>query len=374
MKHIAIISNLAFLFLTLGLASISEPQESLWKGKIERKDGVTVASNPKSPVYHADTVKLEEDLSIGKASGGTEYSFVRAWYIAVDDGGAIYVMDQGESCVKAYDEKGKYLRRIGRKGEGPGELQHPNSIHLIDGRRLVFEDFVRSLITFSTDGPFISSLSTVKVMPLNILVTPNNEIVAYMNAISSGRKGKEIRLYDGQLQFLKTLLFIPDEALDQQIIRPFTTDFHWALIQDNRLAISRHEAYEIEILDLKGASNAIFKRDHDRVKIIRAEADEMTARVKKGRKVDIPEYHPAIQGISADDEGHVYVKTFEITTDGASFLHDIFDREGRFLAKVPIPRTARDLIWKNRKLYYITEDAEGFHKIKRFRVIWQLPK
>jgi hypothetical protein len=374
MKRIASISGLAFLLLTLGLALISESQESLWKGKIERKDGVTIVSNPKSPISRADTVKLEEDLSIGKAAGGSEYSFVRAWYIAVDDAGAIYVMDQGESCVKAYDEKGKYLRSIGRKGEGPGELQHPNSIHLIDGRRLVFEDFIRSLITFSTDGPFISSLSTAKLMPLNILVTPNNEIVAYMNVVSSDRKGKEIRVYDGQLQLLKTLFFIPDEALDPQIIRPFAADFHWALIQGDRLAISRHETYEIEILDLKGASNAIFKRDHDRVKIIRAEADEMTARVKKGRKVDIPEYYPAIQGISADDEGHIYVKTFEITTDGASFLHDIFDREGRYLAKVPIPRTARDLIWKNRKLYYLTEDAEGFHKIKRFRVIWQLPK
>ncbi len=187
-------------------------------------------------------------------------------------------------------------------------------------------------------------------------------------------KGKGIRVYDGQLQSPKTLLFIPDETLDPQVIRPFAAGFQWALIQGDRLAIIRHEAYEIEILDLKGASNALFKRDHDRVKIAKAEAEEMTAREKKGRKVDIPEYHPAAQGISADDEGRIYVKTFEKTKDGEFFYHDIFDREGRFLAKVPIPRTARALVWKNRKLYYITEDAEGFHKIKRFRTIWQLPK
>jgi hypothetical protein len=367
------ISGFLIFFSLLGLARAGEPQKSIWKGKIEKKDGVTIVSNPKNPLYPSEALRLEEDLTIGETGGGKDYAFNKAWFIAVDEAGAIYVMDQGDTCVKVFDESGKYLRSIGRKGEGPGELQNPNGIHIINGQRLVFEDFIRSLSTFSTEGRFIGSLSTAKLMPLSILVTPENKIVVFMNAIFSGQKGKEIRIYDGQLNFIKTLLFVPDEPRDPQVVKPFAAGFDWAVSQSDRLAISRKEDYEIDILDLKGNSSTIFKRDCDRIKITKAEIDDMTSKIRKGLRMDSQKYHPAIQGISADNEGRIYVKTFERTKDGEYFYYDVFDRDGRYLIKVPIPRTARSLVWKNGRMYCLEEDAEGFQKVKRYRVIWQIP-
>ena len=89
--------------------------------------------------------------------------------------------------------------------------------------------------------------------------------------------------------------------------------------------------------------------------------------------MDIPLGHAAIQGISADDEGRVYAKTYEKTKDEKSFYYDIFDREGRYLARVPIPRTVSPKVWKSGKLYSLEEDGEGFQRVKRYSVSWQIP-
>lgn len=153
MKGRIVLPGIVVLALTLGSARAEAPQGPTWQGKMEKKDGLTIVSNPRLPLYRSDAVTLKEDLSIGEAQGGKEYMFFHAWGIDVDEGGGIYVMDQGDACIKVYAENGTYLRSIGRKGQGPGELQNPNTIHLIEDNRLVFEDFYRGLNIFTRGFP-----------------------------------------------------------------------------------------------------------------------------------------------------------------------------------------------------------------------------
>jgi len=192
-----------------------------------------------------------------------------------------------------------------------------------------------------------------------------------VNTIKSDLKGKEIRVYDGELNLRKALLFIPEEPRDPQIIKPFAGLFDWALSQGDRVAISFKDNYEIDVLSLQGGSNLRVKRDFDRVKITKEEIDAMQNWIR-GRKADIPEYHPALQGIWADDEGRFYAKTYERTKDNNSFYYDIFDRDGRYLAKVPIPRAIAPRVWKNNSMYGLEEDSEGIQTVKRFSVRWHL--
>ena len=369
MKGRIVLPGIVVLALTLGSARSEAPQGPTWQGKMEKKEGLTIASNPKSSLFRLDALSLKEDLSIGTAQGGKDYTFFHAASIEVDDGGNIYVMDQGDACIKVYAENGKYLRSIGRKGQGPGELQNPNTIHLIGNNRLVFEDFYRGLNIFTREGKFLNFMPTSDF--IDVLVTPEDRIVARVNAIKSDLKGKEIRVYDGELNFRKALLFIPEEPRDPQIIKPFAGLFDWALSQGDRVAISYKDDYEIDVLSLQGGSNLRIRRDYDRVKITKEEIDAMQNWIR-GRKADIPEYHPALQGICADDEGRFYAKTYERTKDNNSFYYDIFDREGRYLAKVPIPRAIAPCVWKNNSMYGLEEDSEGFQTVKRFSVRWHL--
>ena len=89
-------------------------QKAEWKGTIEEKNGVTVVKNPKGPIYSEDIFGLEEELSIGESEGREEYMFSQARDIEVDKIGRIYVLDTKEANVKVFDEKGNYIRTMGR--------------------------------------------------------------------------------------------------------------------------------------------------------------------------------------------------------------------------------------------------------------------
>ena len=84
--------------------------------------------------------------------------------------GNIYVFDWSDFYIKAYSPQGKYLRRIGGQGQGPGEVQRADGANFgftSDGK-LYFTEYIRGhrWITFmKLSGEFI------KVLPLDIKET-----------------------------------------------------------------------------------------------------------------------------------------------------------------------------------------------------------
>jgi len=78
--------------------------------------------------------------------------------------GNIYVFDWGDFFIKVYSPEGRYLRRIGGRGQGPGEVQRADGANFgftSDGK-LYFTEFFRGhrWITFmELSGEFIRVLS-----------------------------------------------------------------------------------------------------------------------------------------------------------------------------------------------------------------------
>ncbi len=124
------------VFVSLGLpalifvATVTASAQAKWKGTIVKEGDVTVVKNPKEPLYKTPVLELKDDLSIGgpDAQGDSALDQVRTF--VVDDAGTIYVLDQQASHIKVFDASGKYLRTIGRKGQGPGELEYPMTLSL----------------------------------------------------------------------------------------------------------------------------------------------------------------------------------------------------------------------------------------------------
>jgi hypothetical protein len=91
-------------------------------------------------------------------------------YIQEGPDGNIYVFDWSDYYIKVYSPQGKYLRRIGGQGQGPGEVQRADGANFgftPDGK-LYFTEFIRGhrWITFmKLSGEFI------KVLPLDIKET-----------------------------------------------------------------------------------------------------------------------------------------------------------------------------------------------------------
>ena len=84
----------------------------------------------------------------------------------------------------------------------------------------------------------------------------------------------------------------------------------------------------------------------------------------------MPRHHPAFRFFTADDEGRIYVGTREKPENGEGYVYDIFDKEGKYIAKVVFP--FRPQVWKKGKVYTIEEDEEGFQMVRRYKVTWNI--
>jgi hypothetical protein len=179
-----------------------------WMGTLSHEGGAEVIKNPKKPVFGEGALNLVEELNIGKPGGKEGPLFSHMWSLAVDDEDNIYAMDQGETQVKVFNKKGTLLKTIGRKGTGPGELQNPNNIFISGGSELVVEDYIRNLTYYTPDGRYLRALSTVRIFPIGIFLDSSGRIFALRNMPNSGTPGKEIDLYDQNLNFLKTIVSV----------------------------------------------------------------------------------------------------------------------------------------------------------------------
>jgi hypothetical protein len=288
------------------------------------------------------------------------------WYLAVDDEENIYAMDQGETQVKVFDKKGLFLRAIGRKGAGPGELLHPNNIFIINRPELVVEDFIRNLTYFTPDGKYIRALSTVGIFPIGILLDSAGRIFALRNIQNPEKPGKKVDLYDQNLNFLKTIVSVPEPKPDPGLLEPFRPSIEWALLNDGSLVVSSREDYELDVFNVNGKLFRKIFRDYDFARITDEDVKQRVPKAPVGRKLVIPKYFPAIRSLTTDDEGRIFVGTYGKPADG-TFINDVFDSAGRYVATVALK--GKPQIWKKHKLYAIEEDEEGFSVVKRYRVV-----
>jgi hypothetical protein len=115
---------------------------------------VAVAPDAPAQPNGPPAVRLERTLQFGGDFAEPNYSLERPTRIAVSRAGDLYVLDDGESSVKVYDASGRFIRRFGRKGGGPGEFQWMTGLHVNSDVRVT--DMVQRRMTiFSLDGQLL---------------------------------------------------------------------------------------------------------------------------------------------------------------------------------------------------------------------------
>jgi len=91
--------------------------------------------------------------SIGLLEGDEEYLFRRVSHAATLSDGEILVSDGSEAEFRAFDSSGRFLRRFGGEGEGPGEFQELTKWVVTPGDTvLAWDGALGRLTTFLPDG------------------------------------------------------------------------------------------------------------------------------------------------------------------------------------------------------------------------------
>ena len=133
-------------------------------------------------------------------------------------------------------------------------------------------------------------------------------------------------------------------------------------------------SYEINIYDPNGKLKTRIIKDYDLIQINEDEYSEQVNNKFGGRPIppefeqELPKNYPAFKSFTIDDEGRLFVRTFEKDENGDGYFFDIFDSDGKYLVKLSLWATPQ--VFRRGKCYTIEDDAEGFQFVRRYKVTW----
>lgn len=99
-------------------------------------------------------------FSIGAEDGEDWELLSRVTQAAFDREENLYVLDAGNNRVLVFNPQGKFIRKFGKKGGGPGELMSPVGIAVTTAGEVAVTDLGRPAVSlFKKDGTFIKNLT-----------------------------------------------------------------------------------------------------------------------------------------------------------------------------------------------------------------------
>ena len=177
----------------------------------------------------------------------------------------------------------------------------------------------------------------------------------------------ELKKFDSELNYLHSFGSSPLPSVTG--LNPFRGTILCQIDNNDQVVCGYPENYEIKIFDKEGKLRRKIMKEYDPVEITEEEIEEATEGTPPDIKVSIPKYHSAYRWLFTDDEGRIYVMSWERTAEGEGNYYDVFDSEGKFIAKIHLKTIP--FVLKNNKLYTVEEDEEGFLFIKRYKVTWK---
>ena len=357
------------------------------KVRTETVDGVTLVHNPPLPLNPGKTVQFEEEVSFGAEESGPGAVYKPSQF-AVDGRNRVYIYESGEGTIKVFGEDGRFLKTVGRKGQGPGEFAQALFLGFCpDGRLLVTDYLNRRTSFFGPEGDFLGSYQWTASVSIPHLVLDNAYIIQ-QSVFDAGNEKLFLKTYDFEGAEVKSWgEFLPQGrksiTVGENLITvsvPYST--HSVLSGDQalrRIYHCRNDAYLIEVFDADGRIVRKIDRPYERPPFTDADREEITARMS-GRKEfeDIykdmpwPKVKTVTERMLCDDRGSLWVATNETKDEGGRKLtaYDVFDAEGRYDARVWLEfNPAR---FAAGKMYRYKEDPNtGVRVLTRYRVVWE---
>ncbi len=308
MRNIRVVAVLCGLFIALVLPQ--SPQE------IETVDGVRVVHNPKGGILGKDArLDVQFVKNIGELDSSDEnVLFHQPADIAFDGEGNIYVLDAGNHRIQKFSPAGTYLATIGRRGEGPGELQFPLSLDIDAQGYLYVPDMGNQRIqVYKPDGTAHSAISMNRVSLGTIRLRPDGTMLQGTGGyIMMGPRGRDrdappppllkVRNQEGEV----TQEFGEPKDFKDMLLNNMGNQYKFSVGPDG----SAYIAFDFQ--------NRIDKYSPDGKRVWTADRElnyDMKAVKSKGSMrssggnvaIEAPQMNRASNGIALDSKGRVWV-------------------------------------------------------------------
>ncbi|MDD8014183.1 MAG: 6-bladed beta-propeller [Acidobacteriota bacterium] len=142
-----------------------------------------------------DVARRGDVSEIGTNSKDREFRIFSAPVQIVRGGQRIYVVDSQDGEIRVFSESGDYERTVGRKGQGPGELNSPGGMDVYEKKIYVADSFNQRIQIFDEAGGYLESLR-VPFIPRQIVILGEDRIVLSRLPMGRGKGEKLVSCFD----------------------------------------------------------------------------------------------------------------------------------------------------------------------------------
>ena len=343
------------------------------------------------------SVTLTEEVRIGGLVDSPDYLFSEIFAIAGRPSGITYVLDTHPYSIREYDPNGRFVRSIGREGEGPGEYLSPLGLSAMSqGQLAVWDQRTRRISIYGSDG-VLDELVHVDAMAVYddraFVVGSGGEFFVkvrtsaprmiegryftatrsdYVLVAPNGTVLDTLRADDTTAPILPEPLMVLTHSGYR---KPFAVEALSALSPLGYFVVGVNDEYAFSI---KHPTQPVEVRRHgfSRVQVFRGERAQWEARkewseARSGMSFrDIPDQKPAYRDLWVDSDGRIWVHRYseaaqrneaipEVVVNGdppgitwwEPSVHDVYSPDGSLDFCVTLPDNAEimastgDLVW-----------------------------
>ena len=302
----------------------------------------------------------------------SDHDLFRSRTIAVAPDGTVATIDRDAANVMLLDNDGKFIKRFGIKGQGPGELWQPLDIVWSHAdKAFLIMDFGNSRLSlWASDGKFIQEHAfsgrgfTPRLPDKKTMFMANN-----LGGLTDGpielvlqdRKGSERKVIWSHDPKNRVFTNAGDEQNPMRIL------FRWdpQLVYDmgsDFLAVSFGDMETVDILGLDGKKIRTIKVQLERYPVSDEQIEEgfghLPASLHNGMKRGLvrPESWPHMRAIHIDPENRIWIIGGSPDV-GKPHPFRVYDRHGKELGKGKVPAVPLDIT--DRGVYYLSKDENA---------------
>jgi hypothetical protein len=372
------------IYLSLFLFLVScGGKKAEWMGSIEEVEGIVVVKNPSEPMYGEGAFVLEEDLTIESKDREDEFIFHYTPNLVVDDEENIHVLDARAACIHVFGKNGEFIHSYGEKGQGPEEMDYPLDIRAAPHGELMVLDIYRARLNFfSQNGEHLRAFSTDQLVSMRRPVIDSRGYVITGTVIMGDDVKTTLKKYASDLSPVSTITTQAVETSVDPVVQEYFevrrgTNLVWDVTCQDDIIWGKINKYEIFVHNPEGEPVRKIVREYEGNEITKKEQMELLKYFfgdnpipDNFNGIKFPKTYPPFVRFTCDGEGRIIVQTYDKTQDGEKDYYDVFDAEGKYIARFSLK--FRPQAWKNNKLYTMEEDEEGYQVVKRYKVTWNI--
>lgn len=305
----------------------------------------------------------------------------------VDSKGSIYLLNPkaGENLIYKFSQDGNFVTSFGRKGQGPGELRRPEYLVITNNGEVAITDIVNHrLAIFRNDGN-LKSETPIDINFLAMIPLENKKYLVWKKSLdptSEFLAQNTLNIYSSDSKMLTELdkQNIPNPMVGKSLKGTFHV-FSFSISKNVIYTGFQERGYDIYQYNFEGKLLRRIKKIYKEIPVPKEHKTNFMKMFEGPvfddirKKIFFPDYMPAYHAFFTDDEGRLFVMTYEKAVGPGDYIYNIFNADGVFISKknLGIYQDTRGLYAtiKNRRLYCLYENEAGYKELKVYSVAWE---